>query len=124
VQQQLQVIGRSGADLSQLNQQRYGPLPRPAAPDPAVMARFTRDDQELEQERYANALASWREADQAERRRWEAQQAAQRQELTARQSGARAALAQLGVAATPEAQGAWSRCDRAQLSALSEGTAR
>ncbi|MEY4808508.1 MAG: hypothetical protein RLZZ206_2897, partial [Cyanobacteriota bacterium] len=26
--------------------------------------------------------------------------------------------------ATPEAQGAWSRCDRAQLSALSEGATR
>jgi hypothetical protein len=124
VQQQVQVIGRSGEALSQLNQQRYGPLPRPAAPDPAVMARFTRDDQELEQERYTNALARWQEADGAERRRWQAQQEARRQELMARQSGALAALAQLGVAATPEAQGAWSRCDRAQLSALSEGATR
>jgi hypothetical protein len=124
VQQQLQVISRSDSALSQLNQQRYGPLPRPAAPDPAVMARFTRDDQELEQERYANALARWRAADGAERRRWEAQQEARRQDLMARQSGARAALAQLGIAATPEAQGAWSRCDRAQLSAITEGAAR
>lgn len=124
VQQQVQVIGRSGEALSQLNQQRYGPLPRPVAPDPAVMARFTRDDQELEQERYANALTRWREADGAERRRWEAQQEARRQELRARQNGARAALAQLGVAATPEAQGAWSRCDRAQLSAITGGAAR
>ena len=124
VQQQVQALGRSGEALSQLNQQRYGPLPRPAAPDPAVMARFTRDDQELEQERYANALARWQEADGAERRRWQAQQEARRQELMARQSGARAALAQLGVAATPEAQGAWSRCDRAQLSAITGGAAR
>jgi hypothetical protein len=124
VSEQVRALSSSSAALERLNQQSYAPLPQPAAPDPAVLARFTRDDQELEQERYANALASWREADQAERRRWEAQQAAQRQELTARQSGARAALAQLGVAATPEAQGAWSRCDRAQLSALSEGTAR
>jgi hypothetical protein len=124
VQQHLQAFSNSGAALSRLNERRYVPLPRPAAPDPAMMARFTRDDQELEQERYANALASWREANGAERRRWEAQQEARRQELTARQSGARAALAQLGVAATPEAQGAWSRCDRAQLSALSEGATR
>jgi hypothetical protein len=124
VQQQLQVIGRSDATLSQLNQQRYGPLPRPAAPDPAVMARFTRDDQELEQERYTNALARWQEADGAERRRWQAQQEARRQELMARQSGALAALTQLGVADTPEAQAAWSLCDRAQLSAITEGAAR
>jgi hypothetical protein len=88
------------------------------------MARFTRDDQELEQERYANALARWREADGAEQRSWQVQQEARRQELRTRQSGARAALDQLGVAATPEAQGAWSRCDRAQLSAISEGAAR
>jgi hypothetical protein len=124
VQQQLQVISRSDATLSQLNQQRYGPLPRPAAPDPAVVARFTRDDQELEQERYANALARWQEADGAERRRWQAQQEGRRQELMARQSGARAALAQLGVADTPKAQGDWSRCDRAQLLAIAVGTAR
>jgi hypothetical protein len=124
VQQQVQVIGRSGEALSQLNQQRYGPLPRPAAPDPAVMARFTRDDQELEQERYTNALARWQEADGAERRRWQAQQEARRQELMARQSGALAALAQLGVAATPEAQAAWSLCDRAQFSAMIEPVER
>ena len=35
-------------------------MPRPAAPDPTVLARFTRDDQELEQERYQQALARWR----------------------------------------------------------------
>ncbi len=56
-----------------------------------MLERFTRDDQELELERY--------------------QQAAERQQLTARQGEARVALAKLGVAATPEAQSAWSRCD-------------
>ncbi|MCP9883106.1 hypothetical protein KBY65_11560 [Cyanobium sp. Alchichica 3B3-8F6] len=110
---------RSVAALSQLNQQRFVPLARPAAPDPAVMDRFTREDQELEQERYAQALARWREADGAERRRWEAGQEARRQELTARQSEAREALAKLDVAATEAARAAWSGCDRSQLSAFS-----
>ena len=123
VQQQLQAFTSSSAALTRVDQQRYIPLLRPAAPDPAVLERFTRDDQELEQERYQQALARWREADGAERRRWEAGQAARRQQLTARQSEARQALAKLGVAATPAAQRAWSRCDRSQLSAVTQGIA-
>lgn len=123
VQQQLQAFSNSGAALSRLNERRYLPLPRPAAPDAAVMARFTRDDQELEQERYQQALARWREADGAARQRWQAQQAAERQQLTARQSAARAALAKLGVATTPEAQSAWSRCDGPALMAVTQGAA-
>jgi len=118
-QKLVQEHERSDAALTQLSQQRYIPLPRPAAPDPAVLARFTRDDQELEQERYQQALDRWREADGAERRRWEAGQEARRQELTARQSEARQALTKLDVAATAAARTAWSRCDRSQLSAFS-----
>ena len=117
VQKLVQEHDRSVAALTQLTQQRYIPLPRPAAPDPAVLARFTRDDQELEQERYAQALARWREFDGAERRRWEAGQEARRQELTARQSEARQALAKLNVAATAAARTAWSRCERGGLAA-------
>ena len=118
VQRLVQEHDRSVAALNQLNQQLYIPLPRPSAPDPAVLDRFTRDDQELEQERYQQALARWREADGAERRRWVAGQEARRQELTARQSEARQALAKLDVAATAAARTAWSDCDRAQLQAL------
>jgi hypothetical protein len=120
VQKLVQEHDRSVAalnQLSQLSQQRYAPLPQPTAPDPAVLARFTRDDQELEQERYVQALARWREADGAERRRWEAGQEARRQELTARQSEARQALAKLDVAATAAARTAWSSCDSQGLAA-------
>ena len=120
VQRLVQEHDRSVAALNQLNQQLYIPLPRPSAPDPAVLDRFTRDDQELEQERYQQALARWREADGAERRRWVAGQEARRQELTARQSEARQALAKLDVAATAAARTAWSGCDRAQLQALAK----
>jgi len=117
VRKLLQEHDRSVAALSQLTQQRYIPLPQPAAPDPAVLGRFTREDQELEQERYQQALARWREADGAERRRWEAGQEARRQELMARQSEARQALAKLDVAATAAARTAWSRCEPQDLAA-------
>ena len=119
VQRLVQEHDRSSTALSQLNQERYSPLPRPTAPDPAVLERFTRDDQELEQERYDQALARWQEANGAERRRWEAGQEARRQELMARQGEARQALAKLDVAATAAARTAWSRCDRSGLSAFS-----
>jgi hypothetical protein len=119
VRKLVQEHDRNVAALTQLTQQRYIPLPQPTAPDPAVLDRFTRDDQELEQERYAQALARWREADGAERRRWEASQEARRQELTARQSEARQALTKIGVAATAAARSAWSSCDRSRLSAFS-----
>ena len=117
VRKLVQEHDRSVAALSQLTQQRYAPLPQPAAPDPAVLARFTREDQELEQERYGQALARWRQADGAERRRWVAGQEARRQELMARQNEARQALTKLGVAATPAARSAWSRCDPQGLAA-------
>lgn len=118
VKQQLLNLNSSNAGLNQLNQQSYGALPRPAAPDPAVLERYTRDDQEMERERYEQALARWRQRDGVERRRWEQRQEQQRQELTAQRLQARAALDKLGVAATPEAQTAWTRCDGAQLGAL------
>ena len=118
VQQQLQNLTSSNAALSQLNQRSYVPLPRPAAPDPAVLERFTREDQELELERYEQALSRWRQRDGAERRRWELQQERRRQQLTAQRQQARTALDKLGVAATPEAQTAWTSCDGAQLQAL------
>jgi hypothetical protein len=123
VSEQVRALSSSSAALERLNQQSYAPLPQPAAPDPAVLARFTRNDQELEQERYQQALARWREADGAERQLWQAQQAAERQQLTARQGEARAALAKLGVATTPEAQSAWSRCDGPALMAVTQGGA-
>jgi hypothetical protein len=120
VKQQLQSLNGSNAALNQLNQQGYGPLPEPPAPDPAVLARFTRNDRELELERYDKALARWRQRDGAERRSWDLEQERRRQQLTAQQLQARTALNKLGVAATPEAQTAWTSCDRAQLGALAQ----
>jgi hypothetical protein len=120
VTRQLQTLNTSTTALIQLNQQRYVPLPQPAAPDPTQLKRFTRDDQELELERHEQALARWRQRDGVERRRWELQQEQQRQRLTAEQLQARIALDKLGVATSPEAQTAWTRCDREQLGALTQ----
>lgn len=120
VKQQLQNLNSSNAALSQLSQQSYVPLPRPAATDPALLKRYTRDDQELELERYEQEVARWRERDGVERMRWERQQQLRRQRLTTQQLQARTTLAKLGVAATAEAQTAWSSCSRAQLQALAK----
>lgn len=118
VQLQLQTLKDSNAELARLSQQRYVPLKRPVAPDPALLARFTRDDQMLQLERHTEAMVSWRQADGAAQRRWELQQQGRRQALTARQQLASAELTKLGVATTAEAQTAWSSCDGMQLAAL------
>lgn len=118
VKQQLQSLNSSNAALSRLNRQRFVPLPQPSAPDPDLLARFTRDDQELELERHEQALARWRQRNGAERWRWERQQERWRQQLTAQRLQARTTLDKLGVAATPEAQTAWSRCEPQQIAVV------
>lgn len=120
VKQQLQTLNSSNAALAQLNRQSYVPLRQPTPLDPALLERYTREDQELELERQQQALARWRQRDGVERRRWDVQQERRRQRLIAKQQQARTALKALGVAATPEAQTAWTSCDRAQLSALTQ----
>jgi hypothetical protein len=82
------------------------------------MARFTREDQELEQERYEQALAAWRSSDRAERRYWQGEQEAKRQRSAARQQQAEKALLALGVGSTTADRNAWSRCDPQQLAAV------
>lgn len=118
VQRQLQELRRSTSELANLKQQAYSPLRRPAAPDPELMARFTREDQELEQERYEQALAAWRSSDRAERRYWQGEQEAKRQRSAARQQQAEKALLALGVGSTTADRNAWSRCDPQQLAAV------
>jgi hypothetical protein len=118
VQRQLQELRRSSSELVNLKQQAYSPLRRPAAPDPELMARFTREDQELEQERYEQALAAWRSSDRAERRYWQGEQEAKRQRSAARQQQAEKALLALGVGSTTADRNAWSRCDPQQLAAV------
>ena len=118
VRQQVESLASSNARLSRLSLQTYIPLQRPLAPDPELLARFTRQDQELELERHGQALERWRVADRAGKRRWQEQQQTRRGGLTAGREQALAELSRLGVAPTAEARAAWSSCDQAQLEAL------
>jgi hypothetical protein len=118
VQRHLQELQRSSSELANLKQQAYSPLRRPAGPDPELLARFTREDQELEQERYEQALTTWRSSDRAERRYWQGEQEVKRQRSTARQQQAEKALVALGVGSTAADRNAWSRCDGKQLAAI------
>ena len=118
VRQQVESLASSNARLSRLSLQTYIPLQRPLAPDPELLARFTREDQELELERHGQALERWRQADRAGKRRWQEQQQARRRALTAGREQALAELSRLGVAPTADARSAWSSCDQAQLEAL------
>ena len=123
VKLKLQELNNSSAELTRLHQQSYSPLPRPAAADPELLARFTREDQELELERYEQALARWRQDNGAERQRWQEQQQRRRQLLTASWQQTRAELEKLGVPASPEAQIAWSSCNGPQLADVMQSAA-
>lgn len=118
VQRQLEELQRSNRELAKLKEQTYIPLPRPAAPNPELLERFTRDDQELELERYEQALGAWRSSNRAERRYWEGEQEARRQRSAARQQQAKKTLLAQGVADTPAARAAWSSCKPQQLSTV------
>ena len=118
VQHQLLELRRSSSELANLKQQAYSPLRRPTAPDPKLMARFTREDQELEHERYEQALSAWRSSDHAERRSKQGEQEAKWQRNTARQQQAEKALLTLGVGSTEAARNAWSNCDAKLLAAV------
>ena len=118
VRQQVESLASSNARLSRLSLQPYIPLQRPLAPDPERLARFTREDQELELERHGQALEGWRQADRAGKRRWQEQQQARWGALIAGREQALAELSRLGVAPTAEARAAWSSCDQAQLAGL------
>jgi hypothetical protein len=118
VQLQLQELRISSSELANLKQQPYSPLRKPTAPNPELMARFTREDQELEQERYEQALAAWRSSDSAERRYWQGEQEAKRQGSTARQQQAEKALLALGVGSSAATRNAWSNCDAKSLATI------
>jgi hypothetical protein len=118
VQRHLQELQRSSSELTNLKQQAYSPPLKPAAPDPEPTARFTREDQELEQERYGQALAAWRSSDRAARLYWQGEQDAKRQRSTASQQQAKKALLAFGVGSSAAARNAWSNCDAKQLAAV------
>ncbi len=63
VRQELAQLGTTRRELGRIQAESYGPSPRPLAPDPALAARFSQADQELDAVRYQEALARWRQAE-------------------------------------------------------------
>lgn len=68
-------------ELRRLSVTRYEPSPRPPRPDPALAARFTQADQELDELRYRERLQAWEATEQLRYSRWLAEQAGRRERL-------------------------------------------
>lgn len=92
-----QLASSQGA-LSRLAQRGYSPAPRPQAPDPAVLQRYTVSDQELELERHQEAVRLWEASEAIRRQRWQAELGRERAALNRRLSSARQELAALNPA--------------------------
>jgi hypothetical protein len=92
-----QLASSQGA-LSRLAQRGYSPAPRPQAPDPAVLQRYTVSDQELELERHQEAVRLWEASEAIRRQRWQAELGRERAALNRRLSSARQAMAALNPA--------------------------
>lgn len=92
-----QLASTQGA-LSRLAQRGYSPTPRPQAPDPSVLQRYTISDQELELERHQEALRAWNAKEASRRQRWQADLASERAALNRRLSSTREQMAALNPA--------------------------
>jgi hypothetical protein len=113
--------------LANLEQRRYRPSARPQAPDPAVLERYTISDQELERERYQQAVQAWQQEEQRRRARWQTELRQERQRLEARLKQQRQALEKANPAVlttgsdaglNSEALAAYRSCERDQLARL------
>lgn len=115
-----QLASTQGA-LSRLAQRGYSPTPRPQAPDPSVLERYTISDQELELERHQEALRAWNAKEVARRQRWQADLASERAALNRRLSSTRQQMAALNPAVIrdnavqSEALATYLACDRQEL---------
>jgi len=70
VQRLSNAIERSSRELNQISAARYEASARPQRPDPALAARFTQADQELDELRYRERLRAWEVAEQQRYARW------------------------------------------------------
>jgi hypothetical protein len=98
LQQLADQLASSQGALSRLAQRGYSPAPRPQAPDPAVLQRYTVSDQELELERHQEAVRLWEASEAIRRQRWQAELGRERAALNRRLSSARQAMAALNPA--------------------------
>ncbi len=64
---------REHADLDRLRGEVYRPTPKPQPPDPADLSKLPVYDQELDQERYAQAVQAWQTKEAARSGAWAAE---------------------------------------------------
>jgi len=77
----LSAIERQQDQLRQLQSAQYQGTSQPQPPDPALAARFSRDDRELDELRYRERLQAWQLAEQRAYGHWLEAQASQREQL-------------------------------------------
>ena len=120
VQRLTAAIERHTRELGEAKAARYQPTARPEPPDPALAARFTQADQELDELRYRERLRAWEEAEQRRYGRWLDEQTSRRNRLRAQMDNDANLLRRIapelmaaagGSALKPEAVTRASRCD-------------
>ncbi len=89
------AIARQTTELTKLNAERYESSRRPEPPDPALAARFTQDDRELDELRYREQLRAWEQAEQQRYGRWLDEQNSRRDRLRAQLQADAAVLRRL-----------------------------
>lgn len=77
----LSAIERQQDQLRQLQSARYQSTSQPQPPDPALAARFSREDRELDELRYQERLRAWQMAEQRAYGHWLEAQASQKEQL-------------------------------------------
>jgi hypothetical protein len=85
LRQQLNALRSTQAELARVKAEAYVPAARPQPPDPALEARFSLADQELDNLRHQQALANWEQAERQRYREWKWGQSSRRQRLEERQ---------------------------------------
>lgn len=77
----LLAVERQQDQLRQLQSAQYQSTSQPQPPDPALAARFSREDRELDELRYRERLQAWQLAEQRAYGHWLEAQASQREQL-------------------------------------------
>ena len=77
----LSAIESQQDQLRQLQSARYQSTSQPQPPDPALAARFSREDRELDELRYQERLRAWQMAEQRAYGHWLEAQASQKEQL-------------------------------------------
>lgn len=120
----LSAIERQQDQLRQLQSARYQSTSQPQPPDPALAARFSREDRELDELRYQERLQAWQMAEQRANGHWIEAQASQKEQLRRESQNLNSQLRRLNpalfkssrdVQINPEALKRASRCEPADF---------